>query len=376
MELLISLVAVNVLLLGFLQLAYHVATGRRLKLSLLVDHLAALAGSGMPIQSGLRVIGRDVGGYLGSRIGRVAQQMEEGKSLGEAFDAAAGTFPPLLCSMLTLGEKSGNLAAFLEAMRRSYRRISELPYQSLLLFLYPLMLSIGINLTLAGLYAGIIPKFQTMLVQQGLDPSQQDTWWPRVIVGNEFVLVLCAATLAFLVTGGTSIHYGTSLLRRARGIVDRILLHVPLLGRMLRDAAIQQFTMCAGLLLRSGAALPEALEAAASAERNSVLRRRWERVSRAVAEGSTLSSAVRAAEGESDLVWFLETGETAGLLPDHLLMTAVHYEVKVRVLSRLAARFVVPVFVVLNGLIVFASFFLVFAPVRQTLQAILERKPF
>jgi general secretion pathway protein F len=377
MELIIGIVLVNIVFLGLLLLTYLVVTRRRLKISLLVEHLATLAKYGLPIHAGLRVIGRDLGGYLGSRLSRAAQQMEEGKSLGEAFAGSPGTFPSLLRSMLALGEKSGNLSGFLDEMRRSYRRIADLPFQSMYLFLYPMLLSIGINLAMSGLMVGIVPRFKTILQQMSLDSSVHDTWWPRLMFANEVILVFCVAFTAFFVLGGTSIHFGTSFFRRLKAVVDRVILALPVVGRMVRDGAVQQFSLCAGLFLRSGAGLPEALRAAAEVERNGILRRRLEHVARAVSEGTRLSAAIRAEGGfGDDLLWFVDTGETSGLLSDHLLLAAVHYETKVRLLGRLASRGVVPFFVVLNGIIVGGSFFLIFHPMRETLQSMLHRRPF
>jgi type II secretory pathway component PulF len=375
MSFLIGLVAINFLFLAALQVSYLLVTRRRLKIYLLVEHLATLARNGMPIHTGLRVVGRDLGGYLGTRVVRVAQWLEEGRSLGAAFEAAPRTFPTLLRSMLTLGEKSGNLAGFLEEMRRSYRRIADLPYQSLYLFLYPLLLSVGINLALAGLYAGIVPKFETIFRQMEADPKPILMWWPRLILANEVVLVLCVFMVVFLVLGGSSIHFGTSIFRRLKGLVDRLVLALPVLGGLVRDGAIQQFAMSAGLFLRSGAALPEALQAAAEVERNGVLRRRLEKLARAVGEGSRFSAALRS-EGVygDDVLWFVETGEASGLLSDHLLLAAVHYETKVRVAARIAARAVVPLFVLLNGAIVFGTFLLIFLPMQEIIQSVIRGK--
>jgi type II secretory pathway component PulF len=374
MSFVILLVVSNIVFLCFLQLSYLLVTRRRLKIYLLVEHLATLAKNGMPIHTGLRVVGRDLGGYLGTRVVRVAQWLEEGKSLGAAFEAAPRTFPTLLRSMLTLGDRSGNLAGFLEEMRRSYRRISDLPYQSLYLFLYPLLLSVGINVALAGLYAGIVPKFEMIFIQMNADPGPLMTWWPRLILANEVILVLCVVMILILVLGGSSVHFGTRIFRWLKALVDRVLLALPVLGSLVRDGATQQFSMCTGLFLRSGAALPEALRAAAEVERNGMLRQRLEKLARAVGEGERFSVALRNARiFEDDLLWFVETGETACLLPDHLLLAAVHYETKVRVAARIAARSVVPVFVLLNGAIVFGTFLLVFLPMQEILQSVIRR---
>ena len=372
MVLLIAIVTINIGFLGFLQMAYIVVTRRRLKIRLLVEHLATLSKNGMPIHSGLRAVARDLGGYLGTRIDRVAQGLEEGKTLGEAFDRAPRSFPPLMRSMLTLGEKTGNLTGFLEEMRRSYRRISELPLQGFYLFLYPLLLSVVINAALAALYAGIVPKFQTIFIQMGMDEVEYSAWWPRLIMANQVVLILCVVTVVFMTLGGTSPYFGMSIFRRLRRFVDRGLLSVPVFGTLIRDGALQQFATGAGLLLRSGASLPEALQSAAEPERNGVLKEREMRIARAVSEGTRFSAALRSENVAEDFLWFVETGEGSGLLDEHLLLAASHYQTKVRTAARVAAKAVVPAFVLLNGLIVLGTLALIMLPIRHIVESVLR----
>jgi type II secretory pathway component PulF len=354
-----------------LALAYVFVTRRRTKIYILVDHLASLARGGLPLQSGLRVLAQDLGGILGTRVARVARHLEEGRTLGEAIEAVPGAFPPLVKSMVTLGEKSGNLAAFLEELRRSYRRIAELPYQSVYIFLYPVVLSVLINLALTGLYAFIRPRLEMVWTQamRGV-PSGYEGWWDFLILANEGVLALCAVLVFAVFAGGPSPHFGRSGIRFLKLPFDMALLALPILGRIVRDASLQAFALSTGLFLRAGAALPAAALAAAEVERNAVLRRRYARLAVRLAEGDRLSTAGRADRVfPDDLAWFVETGEAAGSLPDHLLQAAVHYDTKTRFAAQVAMRALVPFFVLLNGSLVLGTCLLTFLPMTDTLKA-------
>jgi type II secretory pathway component PulF len=373
MKHLLGLVVSNAVFLVLLQAFYVKVARRRWRIYMLVEHLATLVRSGMPVHSGLAVVGRDLGGFLGSRLRRVADAVAQGRTLAEAFESAPSAFPPLLRSMLSLGERSGNLAGFLEEMRRSYKRIAELPQQSLFIFFYPLLLCVGINVALLGIYYSLAPKFATIMTQIGTRIPGYMTNWSRIILANEAVLVLCVAMFAFFMMGGSSIHFRTSVLGPLKGVVDRTLLLLPLFGRMARDGAVHQFALCSGLYLKTGATLVESVQAAAEAVTNGPLRRRLERVARMVAEGSRLSAAARAEGiGGSDFLWFLETGEASGLLSEHLQLAATHYETKVRLAARVGARTVVPSFVLLNGAIVCAAFLLIFLPIQECLRATIK----
>jgi type II secretory pathway component PulF len=368
-ELIVFVLVVAVANLGFLAIlesAYLLVSRRRAKVYLLVDHLTALAQKGLPIHAGLRALAADLRGFMGTRLEAVARRVEEGEALGAAMLAAPRTFPPLLRSMVALGERSGNFAGFLLEMSRSYRRATEMTYQSVYPFLYPLILTFCVNVGLTSLTYGMAPKFQEILEQVRIhDPYR--SWWPVLVAGNQAVFVLCLLLVFFVVLGGFSPHVGTSLVRLAKRFTDRVLLAVPLLGTLLRDGAAHHFALCTGLFLRAGAALPDAVAAVAEVERNEVYRRKLRAAAGRLREGARLSDAVRPVF-RSDLLWFVEAGEAAGSLPEHLLEAAVHYETRVRFSAALAMRSIVPVFVVLNGLLILATFLLIFLPMREVLR--------
>ncbi len=359
----------NLAFVILLAMAYVFVTRRREKVYLLVEHLASLARRGMPLQTGLRMLGKDLGGYFGTQVDRVARRVEEGVPLGEAFMAAPRTFPPLLRSMVAMGEKGGNLAGFLEEVRRSYRRIVELPYQSVYFFLYPILLSIVINLAMTGMYVGIGPRMAEIFRQTGVDTTYM-RWWPILMGANEAVLGLCVAMALLVFTGGTSVHFSIPLFRFLKRLLDRIVLWTPVLGGLVRDGSIQHFSLSVGLFLRAGASLPEAVLAAAGAERNEVYRRRYERMAAGLAEGARLSTRLlKERVFPDDLLWFVETGEAAGSLPEHLLQAAVHYDTKSRFAAQVAMRAMIPLFVLLNGALVLGLCLLTFYPLTNSLYA-------
>ena len=89
-------VGLNVLFLGGVFLTYLLVVRRRTRVQAVVEHLASLAEAGLPLQTGLRMVGQDAGGILGTRLARVARRMEDGASLAEAYyQSVAGPFDDL-----------------------------------------------------------------------------------------------------------------------------------------------------------------------------------------------------------------------------------------------------------------------------------------
>ncbi len=370
-----SLVPIAIVLFGWnflfvtaFVVIYFGITRRRAKVYLLVEHLAELAGRGMPLQTGLRMVALDLGGIMGTRLRRAARLLEEGSSLAAAFEASPRGFPPLLRSMIALGERSGNLAAFLSEMRRSYRRIVETPHQAAYFFLYPVLLTAFINIQTLFLGTALIPKFQVIMEQLRISAPILDAW-PWIVTANQVLLISCVALTLLLFTGGISPQFSVLPFRWIKRLLDSVIVRLPLMGGVVRDGSLHSFALATGLLLRAGAGLHEAVRAAAEAEPNGVLRKLYLKLAAHLAEGGSIASFPgRRALLPEDFLWFVETGGASGGLPEQLLHASAHYDTRVRFGAQVAQHALVPLFVLVNGAMVLMVFLVIFVPIIACLR--------
>jgi type II secretory pathway component PulF len=350
--------------------AYLLVGRRRARIQLFVEHLAALAARAMPIQAGLRMLGRDLGEVFGMRLDRVARAVEDGASLGEALEAVPEALPPLPRAMIALGERSGNLAGFLDETRRSYRRLLDASQRSTYVLLYPLFVSIVLNLSLSFVTLVVQPRLEDIFAQVKIVPPP--AWgWTAVTLGNQVMIVATLAVAVFVFMGGASLHHGVPLLTAFRRLVDRVLVRLPFVGRLVRQGSVARLALTTGLFVRAGSPVPDAVGAAAAAEPNDVLRRGYEELARGTREGRPLSEAARRSGlFPADFVWFAGAGENSGALAEALLAAAAHFETRANFVARVASRSLVPVFAVLNGALVCGACVLVFLPLRNLIQGV------
>lgn len=349
----------NIALVVALVMFDQLVTRRRTRLYLLVEHLAAITSRGLPLTDGLRWLGADLGGFIGTKVVAVARRVEDGAPLGEALAAFHHTFPPVVRAMITAGDRSGNLASFLDELRRSYRRLVESTSQGVHAAIYPILLTVVINSLMLVVVTMVGPRLQSMLAQRSAGGGQ---WILAAIpwISNG-VICACAIMTILLTLGASSPHFGTSPLLAVKGFADRTLALVPLLGAAIRDAAHARFATTAGLLVRSGAPLVDAVRTAAACETNSIVAARLDRIARHLAEGGRLAgwlSSSRLLPG--DLAWSLETGESGGSMADALLQSGAIYDTRASGAFLALSKFMIPLFVVLNGAIVLSIFSFIF----------------
>ena len=365
---------VNAGILAALLTSYLLVSRRRARIHFLMDHLAALAQKGLPIQVGMGTLARDLGGNLGLGLGRVNRALEDGRSLGEALDQTR-ILPPFLRHLVRLGDRHGNMASFLEEARRSCRRVEEFQDPAAYLLLYPILTTIGIGIALTALSTIIIPRFSEVMtsVSRGRGWSAAyDHLRLGLQIADQAVLALAFLAAVVVFSGALTFQFTTPLLRRPKAWLDRLWLGIPVLGRISRDAVFHRFSLSLGLLLRAGATLSEAAAAAAAGESNLVMRRRFEEVAAKVAEGSSLSAALRASMAlPEEYLWRISVGENSHALPQQLLEASLFYEDRARVGAARVSRALLPAFVLLNGGLVLGTSYLVYGPMRDLMRNIL-----
>jgi type IV pilus assembly protein PilC len=101
---------------------------------------ASLFNSGLPIVQSLEIVGGVLGNkYIESKIQDVGEDVRRGVSLSAAVRKTS-LFPPMLCSMLTIGEESGNLDEILNKTSAFYDEESEAAIQKLIALIEPVMI--------------------------------------------------------------------------------------------------------------------------------------------------------------------------------------------------------------------------------------------
>lgn len=104
--------------------------------------LSSLISSGMPIIQSLEIVGRVIGnGYLEQKLYGVIEDVRRGVPLSASVKKLS-IFPPMLCSMLSVGEESGNLDDILNKTSAFYDEESETAIQRLIALIEPVMIVI------------------------------------------------------------------------------------------------------------------------------------------------------------------------------------------------------------------------------------------
>lgn len=259
------------------------------QLALLTRQLATLLKAGLPIDEVLAALGEEVTEEsLRALLVGLRSRVMEGASLAVALAEYPETFSDIFRSSVAAGEQSGKLEQVLERLADYSEARDQLKQKIWAALAYPLLLTLVALGVVIGLLAYIVPQVVGVFMQM-----HQRLPWP-----TEVLLALSEGLKSFgwfLLLFSVLIIVGLRLLWRRESLRYRwhkLLLGLPLIGRLVRAANTARGARTLALLSASAVPLLESLTVAAPVIPNLPMREAIQRAAIKVREGSTFSKAL------------------------------------------------------------------------------------
>ena len=228
---------------------------------LFAQELAALLRAGLPLVQSLDVmLERQRHPLFKRSLTNVRDKVKTGISLSEAVRGEGALYPPMLAASLVAGERSGNLE---EVLRRfvQYTRLNlTLKRKAVSAAIYPIMLACMMSVLVVVLVVKVIPEFEKFYA----DFDVKLPWLTRAMMS---ISVVVRGNMLWILVGLGLLAVGFVTWRQRPGsgvAVDRMLLRMPYLGRLMRIYATSQLARTLSSLLAGGLPLINAMEVAAS----------------------------------------------------------------------------------------------------------------
>jgi type II secretory pathway component PulF len=323
------------------------SSGTRAELVELVEQLASLARSGLPLPSGLRAAGMEVSSRsLRSTFFEIADLVESGAGLDEALARSGRRFPPQLRGLIAAGSRSGRLAEMLGQYVRSANLGSELRRMFMLKLAYPTVI-LAFVLALVGVLCSLSIRAVETLAGTMNDFGMDQSSMVRGMIAmarfiNDHGLEILVVVLSIPVLAWLAIRliYGPAQRRR-------ILCSIPVVGPVLRFTSLTEFCHLLAMLIEAETPLPRAFELAGSSVRDAEVAEACLNMGRAVEGGEPLSRAIRRWESiPAGLEQLFRWSEDRGSLPGALHLAGDMFESRARSQSSYASS-VISTFVLL-----------------------------
>jgi general secretion pathway protein F len=334
------------------------------------EEIAALVRAGIPLEVGLRELGEDLPGRLGSLATHIGDRLERGEQLTDILASDPHAVPRLWGAVVAAGVKSGHLAAALEGMAATGRRVAELRRGVALAFMYPLIVAglayVMLILTLTyyipivqSARDGLTSVSNVVLDRLGDLGQSVSLWapWPPILV---------AVGLIYLWWRSGRVAWTTESTEEGRGRSETG--GWPSVFRVLREGRAATFAELLALMNDQRVPLHDAVVLAADASGDRGLREAARTVSDQLRRGETGSSGRLPSAFPPLIGWSLFAGVETKALTETLRNSARLYRERAARTARWAILYL-PIFltVVIGGTAVLVQTLAVFIPLSQLL---------
>ena len=312
--------------------------------------LAIMLAAGQDLDRALRfVVDNTRSARARGILGNIRDKVRGGSSLAAALAAEPRSFSKLYVGLVRAGEAGGTLPATLDRLATLLERERSLTANLRSALIYPALLVAAAVGSIVLLLDYVLPQFTPIFEQAGaeLPAATRTLMTVGAVVGTATPWLLVASVAAILVI--------RQLLARPayRLSFDRLLLHLPIVGGLLRETLAARFTRTLGSLLQNGVPLISALGIAKDALGNSAAAVAVEAAAVGAKGGAGLARPLAAAGlFPARTIHLLQLGEEAAQLASMALKAADIHDEQARLMMQRLVALAVPMITIGMGLAV------------------------
>lgn len=346
--------------------------GRRITekdIVLFTRQLATMLKAGLPLLQAFEFCARGQGNPAVARmLLEVRADLESGLSLAEAFRRQPRYFDRLYCSLVAAGEAGGVLDNLLGKLATYREKTLAIKGKARAALIYPCTIVV-VSLVITAVMMGyVIPAFKTLFASFGADLPL-----PTLVLVS--LSDLCVSWGRGIVVTGVAVGAGLWFtFQRSSGLGERFddwLLRLPVLGAIVRKAAIVRWTRTLATLIAAGVPLLEALDSVGSAAGNRVYEMATRRIQADISSGSSLNQAMRHSGLFPNMaLQMTSTGEESGSLDAMLGKIADFYEDEVDNSIASLSSLLEPAIMVVLGILIGGLILAMYLPIFKMGQVV------
>ncbi|KAF2416380.1 type II secretion system F family protein [Microbacterium sp. B35-30] len=319
-------------------------------LAVFTRQMAGLINAGLPLMRTLAILIEQTDDKrLQPALVQVQADVESGSSFSAALARHPQTFPPLMLSIVKVGEAGGFLGSALGSIADNYQRDAELQNKIRAAVTYPAIVLVIAILGVLVMVTFVVPIFEGMF--KGLGSSLPLPTQILVTISNNMWWMLPALVLVVIVaviwwrTNRHTLQY--------RKVVDPIKLKMPVFGKLTTKIAVARFARNLSMMLNAGVPIIQALSIVGQASNNWKIEEAVRDVQESIRQGRSFAAPLAKAEVFPAMVpQMVSVGEESGTLVDMLSSIADFYEDEVETATAQLSSTIEPILIVGLGIVI------------------------
>jgi len=290
--------------------------------------LATMMSAGIPLVQAFDIVGSGHDNpSMQKLILNIKSDVEGGATLAEALARHPLYFDELFTNLVHAGEQSGALETLLDKVATYKEKTEAIKAKIKKALTYPAAVVVVAIIVTTILLIYVIPQFENLFQNFGADLP---TFTRMVVDLSLFVRTKGWLILIAVIGAIVGLVQARRRSRTFHRILDRLTLKIPILGGILRKAAIARYARTLATMFAAGVPLVEALESVSGATGNIVYQEGVLRIREEVSTGQRLQRAMEMTDLFPNMVvQMIAVGEESGSLDDMAGKVADFYEAEV-----------------------------------------------
>lgn len=294
-------------------------------LSFTLTQLSTYIKSGIPLVDSVRILAKQAKKPAHKKIyGQVVYELLKGESFSTALAKQGKVFPALLINMVKTSEMTGDLPSILDDMAEYYTSMNQTRKQMKSAMTYPIVvLTIALGV-LVFMLVYLVPQFASMF-------EQNDAKLPAItliVLGvSSFIQNYYIYLIVGIVVMIAIFKYLMNHVQSFKLSVQTILMHLPVVGKIIIYNEIANFTKTFASLLNHGVFITDSMEILSKITDNEVFKKIINKTLENLSKGEPVSSAFRG-EWAIPVVAYemIVTGENTGQLGLMMEKVSNHFQ--------------------------------------------------
>ncbi len=331
------------------------------ELAVTTRQFSTLISAGLPLEASLSALSEQTeDARLGQVLAEVRERVSEGSSLANALGEHKNVFSDLYINIVRAGEASGTLDIVLLRLADFLETQAALTSKVRGALIYPMFMFFIGGGVLFFTMTYVIPRIAKLFEESSSSLPLMTLILIKIsdFLNNYilfillFIVILVFAALRFNKT------------EKGQMFFDRLMLKVPVFGKLTSMVVISRFTRTLGTLLSSGIPLLDALEIGEAVMGNKVYGKTLQEVRISVREGASLAQPLKESGVFPPLVTrMIAVGEQTGEMEAMLSKVADIYDQQVETMVSTLTSLLEPVMIVIIGAVMAFIVFAVLMPI-------------
>ena len=328
------------------------------------QQLASITKSGIPLERGLRELAGDVESKsMRKLINAVAEELESGVSIEQAFEKRQTSFPPLYGRILKAGVETGRLSEMLTSLNRHLETASQTRRIIFEAITYPVVILTLATFIITGVFMFIIPQFNEILneMTSGRLPALTRLFlsMSKHVVPVWMIIGIIIALILFLTAF-------LSMFPAGRRFKESLFMKLPVVGRVYHSSILSRMAEAMAIMVAAGSDMPTALRLSAGSTQSEKLILESELLASQIETGTNILEAGQLCRTIPRLfLYSIQLGTQRNELQDNLYSLGQMYSEQARYGQSRLQAILLPVMLVFVGGFILLTILAMFLPMIQ-----------